>query len=130
MAMKIIRICDVCGAEHEQIDSMYSISEIPVDFTCSDCILKIEQLADLNANTNNGRGILTVRDIISCLRSGKVETAKIVYGIDGDKIQPYRNLQNKIESILGCRLHCVKNCQDKLCKAIREHNEIRIAIKG
>ncbi len=41
MAIKVIRICDDCGEEYPQI--IYEDEKefvCPVDFTCSDCILK------------------------------------------------------------------------------------------
>ncbi len=44
MAIKIIRICDECGAEHEQIvEPTEETFECPVAFKCSDCILKEEK---------------------------------------------------------------------------------------
>ena len=47
MAIKVIRICDKCGGEHEQIiEPTQETYECPVAFECSDCILE-EALAQI-----------------------------------------------------------------------------------
>jgi len=45
MGIRVIRICDLCGAEHKQIITQLSSDEYtcPVGFVCSDCILKENQ---------------------------------------------------------------------------------------
>jgi len=41
MAIRVTRICDTCGREHEQIiDPNQEGVEYPIAFQCSDCILE------------------------------------------------------------------------------------------
>lgn len=51
MAIKVIRICDLCGAEHEQIiPKEMAEYNCPVDFECSDCILESAIISEQEAN--------------------------------------------------------------------------------
>jgi hypothetical protein len=118
MAIKITRICDTCKKDYNQvIVSQGETVEYPVDFTCSDCVLELERLKDLNAVANNGRGVSCVVDIINALCDKNIATAKSIYQHDGDKIAAYTEIQEWCFRNFGCRTHLDKDCKDDfVCK--------------
>lgn len=122
MGLKIIRICDCCGKEIEQIGptALYTGFE---DFVCSDCLLSIGQLIDQEAKENEGRGVSCVKSIIHHLNSDGFHTAKVIYRNEGDKIRSYPRLQNILYNLFGCRNHFDKHCKDNICVALKGYND-------
>lgn len=122
MAIEIIRICNLCEKRIDQIINGKEVS-YPVDFVCSDCIIQIERLKDLQSKENEGRGVSCVTSIILYLEIGDIKTAKYIYMQEGDKIISYPKIQNWMYKNFGCR-NCFKiDCQDRICKSLREYNE-------
>lgn len=77
----------------------------------------IDTLDALQACENDGRGISCVRAIVSYLRSGNVESAKVVRTLEGDKTRSYAFVEAALTKMLGCRLHSKHGCDYCLCKA-------------
>lgn len=65
----------------------------------------------------------TARSILEYLERGDAQSAKNLYSWDGDKIASNHELQGAVESLLGCRTHHEKNCQNWLCVKIRRLRE-------
>ena len=129
MAIKVIRICDICETEYEQFRIKWDTSNevsYSIDFICSTCIFEIEKLKDLESQENEGRGVTCVRYIIHHLEKADIETAKRIYVTEGDKITSYPKIQEWMYKNFGCR-NCLKiNCQHKLCKALKEYNDLKL----
>ena len=137
MAIKIIRVCDICETEHEQVnvekeqtfeetvsgfnDDIQN-KQYPIDFICSDCILKIEKLRDMTGKENDGKGISCVDTIITYLDCNDVRNAKAVYRNESDKINTYPEIQEWFYNVFGCSLHFQKVCPIDLCKKLRRYN--------
>ncbi len=123
MGLQVIRICDECGAKHEQIITVHETEFVcPITFTCSNCIIRLAQADELDAlqaEQNEGRGVCCVRSIVSCLRKHDGPCAKRVYQSEGDKIYQYPELQKWFEKHFGCRTHLKKDCDDWLCRKIQ-----------
>ena len=122
MAIKVIRICDMCDEKYEQIIDKKEIN-YTVDFMCSDCFLAIDKLTDLMMKENNGNGVSCICSIISCLNAQCVDMAKRVYKNEGDKIRSYPKIQDWLYKYLGCRGHFIINCQSNLCRQLQEYND-------
>lgn len=88
--------------------------------------IDIEQLKELDAKENEGRGISCVQSVITCLERNDIATAKIVYRNDGDKIRCYPKIQQWFYDNIGCRCHFEKNCDSWLCEDIRRYHDERI----
>lgn len=86
----------------------------------------IDKLDELQMVENDGKGIVCVKHIISCLKKNDVDMAKQVYQIEGDKIISYPLIQQWMVKNFGCRIHWDKDCKSSLCMALNEHNENRI----
>lgn len=120
MAIKVIRICNICERECPQnITEEEKEVSYPIDFVCSDCVLQTFRLMDLKSVENDGRGIRCVGDIIHFLVRGDGNKAKAIYQNDGDKIISYPKIQEWMEKNFGCRTHLKKDCQNPLCKSLR-----------
>jgi len=117
MAIKVTRICDLCNAEHKQINTKekQAIVEYSIGFTCSDCILSIGRLKGLEAEENGEIGISCVRSIIFNLEHGNKESAQMIYQHDGDKIRAYPKIQQWCLDYFGCRIHLDKQCKQRIC---------------
>lgn len=81
----------------------------------SPMVSEIDLLDKLQSAANNNRGIKCVQSIISYLRNNDIESAKMVWMTDGDKIRQYPEVKAVIIKLLGCRLHFKTNCDDWLC---------------
>ncbi len=81
---------------------------------------EVEKLRDLNAVLNEGRGIQTLRYILGYLDAGDAESARAVWGNDGDKLTQHPKAHVLVVNILGCRNHFVFGCKAKNCAAIRK----------
>jgi len=139
MAIKVIRICDKCGLEYPQstlpffnYETKEKVYTCPIDFVCSDCILKesrrqdsINELDDLQSKENEGRGISCICSIILCLRREDSDTAKRVYQIEGDKIRQYPKVEKWLLDNFGCRTHLKKNCDNWLCERLSQISSIK-----
>ncbi len=125
MAIKVIRICDLCGSEHKQFavksDENIKLVEYDVNFLCSDCLLEIGKLEDLQSIKNDGRGVYCVSAICSKLKESNIEIAKSIYRAEGDKICSYPKIQQWFYKKLGCRLHSNIDCQNELCKNLKKY---------
>jgi hypothetical protein len=128
MGIKITRVCDLCKQEYVQSQELF-VDETQVfydvKFVCSDCIIAINKLSEINSSINNGRGILCVRDIISYLNNNDVSTARLYYEHDGDKIASYPKLQMWFEAYFGCRTHGIVGCKVNNCRYLREITELK-----
>lgn len=88
--------------------------------------INIQQLKELNAKENEGKGISCVESFIKCVERNDIKTAKFVYIHDGDKIRSYPKIQQWFYENLGCRIHNVIDCDSWLCKEIRKYHDQRI----
>jgi hypothetical protein len=78
----------------------------------------VEELR-LAANAeNNGRGISCVRSMLQALDRGDIETARIIFGNEGDKVRQYPRVDVLLRDILGCRMHGENDCEDSLCASL------------
>ncbi len=121
MAIKVIRICDECGAEYEQIIDacIKEIDSYPIAFMCSSCILRLayaDELDALQAEQNDNRGISCVKSIVFQMRKNDMLSAKRVYQSEGDKISQYPGICEWLENHFGCRTHLKIDCDNWLCK--------------
>lgn len=82
-----------------------------------------KKLRELQSLKNSGRGVSTVRGICDYLDKDDVQTAKIIFGNDGDKLHAYPDIESMIEQHLGCRLHSKINCDNWLCTKVRKSRE-------
>jgi len=130
MAIKIIRICDICEEEYPQIEIYIEAEQTatyPVKFICSSCELKIGKLVDAAAKENNNNGISCVSTVISYLFNNRVKEAKAVYQNEADKIREYPKVQDWFYEIFGCPLHLRKNCPIDLCIQLRKYNDEKLS---
>ncbi|MDP3992918.1 MAG: hypothetical protein Q8Q05_01755 [bacterium] len=56
-----------------------------------------DQLDAMQAEKNEGRGVMHIRDIISYLRRGDIESAKAVARSEGDKTESYPDIKSFLE---------------------------------
>ena len=84
-------------------------------------INKINELDQLQQKYNDGRGISHIRHIITYLKRGDIESAKIIYQTEGDKNSQYPELEEWLWKEFGCRLHLVINCKNSFCQKSREY---------
>ena len=126
MGLKIIRICDLCGSEHKQINQYRTLCEYPENFICSDCILKANKLVDLAIKNSNGNGISCVSQIFNSIIRSEIEEAKRIYQHDGDKISSYPKIQQWFYDNFGCRTHLIKNCKNELCQSLKKYNDSKL----
>jgi len=69
------------------------------------------KLYNMQAKENDGRGISCVRNIVTYLHLKRIDAAKQIFSIDGDKIRQYPEIYQYIEQNLGCRLHGTIDCE-------------------
>lgn len=62
---------------------------------------QIEALRALNDQQNDGRGVVCVHSIISCLEEGDIDEAIAGYLWDNDKTASYPELDNLLSKVLG-----------------------------
>lgn len=76
----------------------------------------IDELDQLQASHNDGRGIRVVQWIVEHLRGDRYELAQNTRQVDGDKTRSYPDVEAKLYEIFGCRLHGKHGCEEWLCK--------------
>lgn len=78
---------------------------------------QIERLQELN---DAHGGIRCVESILHMLRGGYLESALACRRNEGDKTRQYPDVEEHLHQMFGCRSHGVKECDDWLCKPIRD----------
>jgi hypothetical protein len=78
----------------------------------------IDELENLQAAHNDGRGVACVRAIITYMRRGDFGEAQAVRQADGDKTRMYADVEAVLLRIFGCRSHGNKDCSHWLCKDV------------
>lgn len=63
--------------------------------------MKLPELADILSRTNQPMGSSTGRAIYAALAAGKIDEAKTVFHIDGDKLHQYEELNEWVTNNLG-----------------------------
>jgi hypothetical protein len=79
---------------------------------------QVEELRLAASAENNGRGIACVRSMLTALDQGDIETARIIFGNEGDKVRQYPMVDVLLHDILGCRMHGETDCDDSLCSSL------------
>jgi hypothetical protein len=79
---------------------------------------KVEELRRISGVENNGRGISCVRSMLQYLDRDDIETARIIFGNEGDKVRQYPKVDVLLRDILGCRMHGERDCDDSLCSSL------------
>jgi hypothetical protein len=103
--IEVVRICDLCKSRHKQIIDKTRIEfnmnvEYSINFICSDCIIEINRLIDLESVANDNKGIPYVRNIIDCFIDLEyVEKAYDIFVENEYKIKVYPTIYTKLKQL-------------------------------